>query len=39
MLDDADSAVYGDYLPGAVDDLKVYSGVLVEADLRTLDHS
>jgi hypothetical protein len=39
MLGDADTAVYGAYLPGAVDDLKVYSGVLVEADLRTLDHS
>jgi hypothetical protein len=39
MLGDADDAVYGDYLPGAVDDLKVYSGVLVEADLRTLDNS
>jgi hypothetical protein len=39
MLGDADDAVYGDYLAGAVDDLKVYSGVLVEADLRTLDHS
>ncbi len=39
ILGDADDAVYGDYLPAAVDDLKIYSGVLVDADLRTLDQS
>jgi hypothetical protein len=39
ILGDADDAVYGDYLRAAVDDLKIYSGVLVDADLRTLDQS
>jgi hypothetical protein len=39
MLGDADDAVYGDYLPGSVDELKAYTGAMIEADLRTLDNS
>lgn len=38
MLGDADDAVYGDYLPGSVDELKVFTGNMIESDLRTLDN-